>query len=329
MIGNTQKTKVLSDSYLYAKADYSKEIFNYLMTADIIDKNSEAFADVLYEFTKRQISPVLVKVLKSNKVVLTIGKKAMPRLFKVFREADVRRGADDKTQKIFVDCTDLIVMDGSTYKCKNIQVLIAYIISAMTHVMYYAIPDKLLMNSSLTESGTNAFIDMMLYLLGYLKVPITYADNKDRMAYVLAMYYQRCILYKEDSDTVRQICRKLSKLDQRKADYLATVFTSFFNDNPKCSIEAFIAEFARVFMNQESNEKSSMKLTSDAVVSRWMYGFGPGTVFGLEFFPAFAAILSDCYVGAYINQQNTIEKIVGTNVAKFTNTLLSLGSDNA
>ena len=123
------------------------------------------------------------------------------------------------------------------------------------------------------------------------------------MAYVLAMYYQRCILYKEDSDTVRQICRKLSKLDQRKADYLATVFTSFFNDNPKCSIEAFIAEFARVFMNQEANEKSSMKLTSDAVVSRWMYGFGPGTVFGLEFFPAFAAILSDCYVGAYINQQ--------------------------
>ena len=75
MIGNTQKTKVLSDSYLYAKADYSKEIFNYLMTADIIDKNSEAFADVLYEFTKRQISPVLVKVLKSNKVVLTIGKR--------------------------------------------------------------------------------------------------------------------------------------------------------------------------------------------------------------------------------------------------------------
>ena len=45
-------------------------------------------ADVLYEFTKRQISPVLVKVLKSNKVVLTIGKKAMPRLFKVFIAKD-------------------------------------------------------------------------------------------------------------------------------------------------------------------------------------------------------------------------------------------------
>ena len=329
MIGNTQKTKVLSDSYLYAKTDYSKEIFNYLMTADIIDKNSEAFADVLYEFTKRQISPVLVKVLKSNKVVLTIGKKAMMRPFKVFREADVKRGADDRVQKIFVDCTDLIVMEGSQYKCKNIQVLISYIINAMTHVMYYAIPDKLLMNTTLTESGSDAFIDMMLYLLGYLKVPVTYADNKDKMAYALAMYYQRCILYKEDSDTIRQICKKLSKLDNRKADYMATVFTSFFNDNPNCSIDAFVVEFARVFMNQQPDEKSETKLTSNAVISRWMYGFGPGTVFGLEFFPAFAAILSDCYVGAYINQQNTIEKIVGNNVAKFTNTLLSLGSDNA
>lgn len=329
MIGNQASVKILADTSLYAKADYSKEIFNYLMSADIIDKNSEAFANVMYDFKMRQTSPVLIKVLSSNKVVLAIGKKAMPRPFKVFREADVKRGASERTPKIFIDCTDIMKLDNGVYKCTNIQVLISYVISAMVYVMYYAIPDKILMNTTITESGANAFIDMMLYLLGYLKVPVTYSDNKEKMAYALAMYYQRAILNKEDSSTIQQMCKKLSKLDNRKADYMSTVWTVFFDEHPGCSLEAFIVEFARVFMNQEPGEKAVNALSVDAVISRWIYSFGPGTVFGLEFFPAFSSIMTDCYVGAYINQQNTIEKVAGNSVATFTNAMLSLGSENA
>ena len=43
-----------------------------------------------------------------------------------------------------------------------------------------------------------------------------------------------------------------------------------------------------------------------------MYIYGTGTVFALELLPSFSNMLTDAYVGAYINNQKTIEKIAGT-----------------
>lgn len=323
-----QFVKTFSDSYLYSTADYSRNIFNYIMSADVIDKNSEAFADIIYQVKVRQISPVILKVLMSDKVLLCIAPKSMPRPFKVFRAVNIKEGRHAE-KKIFIDCTGLIQMDGGVYKCKQVGVLLSYLISAMTNVLYYQIPDKLIRNTTLTESGTEAFIDMMLYVLGYLNVPITYYDNKEKMSYVLALYYQRCILCKTDMNSISQVAKKLSKLDAKKAEYLNVIFGTFFGDKPYVDISDFIKEFARVFLNQEEDSKDKRKLDVDAFIQRWMYAFGPGTYMGTELFPVFASILTDCYVGAYINQQNTIEKIVRGNVAEFTTALLSLGSDNA
>lgn len=331
MISNTkgQTIKVLSDSYLYGKADYTREIFDYLMSSDIIDKQSDAFSDILYQVKVRQVSPVLLKVLNSNKVILTIGKKAMPRPFKVFRASNVKESKDKQDKKVFIDCTDLIKMDGGVYKCKNIAVLLSYLISAMTYVLYHEMGDKVIRNSTLVQTGSEAFVDMMLYILGYLKVPVTYADNKEKMGYTLAMYYQRCILCKDDMTAISQMSKKVSKLDPKKCEYLDMIFYPFYDGKKFVDINEFIIEFARIFLNQNPGTKDSDRLNVDVLVQRWMYAFGPGTYLGLELFPPFASILTDCYVGAFVNQQNTIEKIVGPNVAEFTNTLLNLGSDNA
>lgn len=324
-----QTTKILTDTYLYAKADYSREMYNYLMSSTVIDKNSEAFSDIVYQVKIRQVSPVIMKVLMNSKIMLCIAPKPMARPFKVFRAKNIKESKDRQERKVFIDCTDLIVLDGGVYKCKNIQHLLSHLITAMSYVMYYAIPDKLVRNMNLVKAGTEAFVDMMLYVLGYLKVPITYADNREKISYVLALYYQRCILCKDDMNSISQMAKKVSRLDPRKCTYLDTIFGVFFGDKPYVQLDEFIEEFARVFLNQEANSKDPHRLTVDSLVERWMYAFGPSTVFGLEFFPAFSQMITDCYVGGYLNQQNTIEKIVGTSVAEFTNTLLDIGSENA
>ena len=56
-----------------------------------------------------------------------------------------------------------------------------------------------------------------------------------------------------------------------------------------------------------------------------MYIYGIGTAFALEFFPAFSAMLTDAYVGCYINNQKTIEKIVGRDMTEYTKTILRIG----
>ena len=43
---------------------------------------------------------------------------------------------------------------------------------------------------------------------------------------------------------------------------------------------------------------------------------------------AFASMLTDAYVGAYLNNQKTIEKIVGTNMIEYTKALLQIGADS-
>jgi NAD-dependent DNA ligase len=61
------------------------------------------------------------------------------------------------------------------------------------------------------------------------------------------------------------------------------------------------------------------------VLSYWMNAFGTGTVLALEYFPSFSAMLTDCYMGGYLNNQITIEKITGPSMVKFTKTILQIG----
>ena len=155
--------KQMSDSYLYQVADYGREIYKYLVRAERIDKNSSAFESIAYDVKMRQVSPVILKVLMSSKVVLCIdNNKGMSRAFKVIYANDVKDVNNKKNKKVFIDCTGLIEYDNGKYKCKNIGALLSYIITGMTYVLYYNIP-KIIMNDSIIyNSSTNAFIDMMI-----------------------------------------------------------------------------------------------------------------------------------------------------------------------
>lgn len=325
--------KKVSDSYLYQVADYNKKIFEYLMSTERVDKNADGFADVVYA-VKKQANSILMKVLLSDKVVLMIdpNNKGVSRPFKVLYVKDVK----DRKQKrkVFIDCTGVIAYNNGEYTCKKITTMIAYLMTAMTYIIYYNNPNLVIGNHTIMKNGASAFVDMMLYVLGYLKAPITYADNKERMSYVLAEYYAYCIAgCSTDGDYGYNLAKQISGIkDKRTCDYLHTLF-SFTFAGGECKLDKFIEKFAEVFLEQTKDapvHKNRNPLTVEAFAHRWMYAFGPSTFLGLECFVPFAQMLTDCYSGAFINQQNTIEKVAGSKiVVAFTNELLKVGSENA
>lgn len=325
--------KKISDSYLYQVADYNKKIFEYLMSAERVDKNADGFADVVYP-VKKQANSILMKVLLSDKIVLMIDpkNKGMARPFKVIYVKDAK---DHKQRrKVFIDCTGIISNNNGTYTCKKISTLIAYLTAAMTYIIYYNSPNLVIGNHTIMKNGASAFVDMVLYVLGYLKVPITYADNKERMSFVLAEYFAYCISgVSTEGEYGYNLAKQISGIkEKRTCDYLHTLF-SFTFDGGQCKLDKFIKKFAEVFLDQTEDapaHKNRTHLTVEAFAHRWMYAFGDCTFLGLECFVPFSQMLTDCYTGAFINQQNTIEKVAGGKVVtNFTNELLKVGSENA
>ena len=324
--------KKFSDSYLYQKADYGRDIYKYLMQAERIDKSSAAFADIVYEVKMRQISSVILKVLLSNRVVLMLDKKGMSRAFKVMLAKDLK-SSDKESRLVYVDCTGIIEYKNGKYSCSNIKALISYLIEAMTYVIFFNITEKIWNDTILVQSSTEAFVDMMLYVLGYLKFPVTYEDNKERASFVLAEYFLFNILERRsNTDANIGVAKKVSKLPDRTCTYLHTTFADIYN-NPKANIREFLQVFVKHFLEYDPDDildkKDNSILNVDVLVQRWMYAFGSGTFLGLELFVPFASILSDAYIGAYLNQQNTIQKVVDKNMVKFVNELLRVGSENA
>ena len=89
------------------------------------------------------------------------------------------------------------------------------------------------------------------------------------------------------------------------------------DQNSFANINTFVATLTTIFKLKD--------FSVDMLVGKWMQFFGTGTVFALEFFPAFSTMLTDAYVGGYINQQLTIEKITGQSMVKFTKQILQIG----
>lgn len=322
--------KRLSDSYLYKSISaYDRIIFDYLMKSDRVDKSGKGFFDIEYAI-KKQAPPIISKVLKNNNIVLMVSQTGISRLFKVIYSRDPKDGGS--TRKVFIDCSGIITLDNGEYKCTKIGALISYLTTAMTYVIYYNLPKLIISNSKIVETSTEAFVDLLLFILERLEVPVTYLDNKERMSFAIAEYYQISVLGAPNGEIVKNVAKKVSKIKENKTcDYLHVLFGSIFDD--ECDINKFISKFSEVFMGQQEGEKSAHKnrtaLTIDAISQKWMYTYGPGTIFGLECFVPFSQILTDCYNGSYLNQQNTIEKVANAKIiTRFSNELLKVGSEN-
>lgn len=313
--------KTYPSTYLYRQySEYEKQIFRFIMSGSEIDKDIPDFDDIRYEVKKRQVSNSLIKVLDSKDIILMINDEPLSKAFKVFCANDIK-GPKKNKKKIFIDCSNIIVKDKASgrYVCKgnNIDIFISYLVNAMTLRVYYQDEARLTSNSQLTMSGAIAFAQLFTYTVDYVCKISAMPSTKVKCMYLAVLYYLSNLLGEDfTSDRCKKIAKKISGISVREAGIVDIQLTA----------ESMLD--IRYFVETVSSVLHINKLTLDIIIERWMSMYGTGTIFSLELFPSFAAMISDAYVGAYINNQKSIEKITGTAMNEFTKTLLSIGADS-
>ena len=309
------KTKTFNDSYLYNKnSDANQKIlFKFIMDSKQIDPKSSEFEDVAYEIKKRQTSSALSRVLLSDKTIIMISPTPLPKSFKSFVAKDIKQSTPK--YRLFIDASDIIREQDGVYRCSNPDILCCYLFSGMINYIYQMDPKKLLYNNQIITSGAKIFSTLFTHIIDYLLKISSNGNTKDKCLYLSAMYYQVGMMGKDITDSVKAVCRKISGLGEREEQVLLMGIEEDDFENIKFFIETI----------QEKLRLTS--LTLDAVVDKWVWQYGTGTHYALELFTSFANMISNVYIGAYINQQKTIEKVAGRNIVDFSIALKSIGSE--
>lgn len=313
-MANTKSlSKTYASTYLYNKANYEKSLVNFIMTAEEINKEDETFKDIKFDVKRRQVDNCLIKVLESNNVKLMIHPMPLPKAFKVFAASDIKT---DKKMKVFIDCSDIIRNIDGSYKCNNVDILIAHLVSAINNLIYYADPKRIIMRKEVIDSGARSFSALFTYIIDYIYKISNTPTIKSKCQYLSARYYMECILQKDFTDSLKSTCRNISSLTEREEEILnlQTDEDMFIN------IKNFIEKMALILKLPD--------ISVELILEKWLYLYGTGTQFALEIFPAFATMMTNCYVGCYLNNQKTIEKITGRNMADFTKIMLRIGSES-
>lgn len=311
--------KTYAATYLYSQySEYEKQIFSFIMSGTELDKDSPDFDDIKYNVKMRRVSSGIVKLLSEKDVVLMVNDTPLSKAFKVFCAKDIK-GPDKKRMKVFIDCSNIIKKDPKSgrYVCDQIDVFISYLVAATTTLIYYSDENRITMNSKIMSVGATAFAKLFTNVVDYVCKISSMPSYKNKCMYLASLYYLGNILGKDyTTDSCRRIAKKVSGLSDREAGVVDIQIKqeSFMN------VKYFVETVASVL--------HISKLTLDIVVERWMSAFGTGTVFALEIFPAFAAMITDAYVGAYVNSQKAIQKIIDTSMTEFTKVLLSIGDDS-
>lgn len=313
--------KTYASTYLYGKYnEYEKRTIDFLLKADRIDQSLPEFEDIIYEVRKRQTSPALVKVLKSPNVILMSSMKPLDKAFKVFCAKDIK---NDSSLKVFIDVSNIIKKDEvkGKYVCgrNEIDIFISYLINAMTTFIYYTPngTDRIVNNTSVRSDGARVFADLFSHVVDYLCKISTISGSKNKCQYMAAMYYLVNLLGADaNSEATRRIACKVSGISDREAEIINIQL------KPDCFLNI------KFFVENVADVMHLSKLTLDTVVEKWMYVYGTGTVFALELFPAFSNMVTDAYIGAYINNQKTIEKVAGQGMVVFTKSILTIGEES-
>ena len=313
--------KTYAGTYLYGKYhEYEQKILSFIMEGTEIDKNTDDFEDIRYDIKRRQVSNSLVKILDSKMVILMIGKDPLPKSFKVFCAKDIKGPKTDK-MKVYIDCTNIIRRDEKTgrYVCNttSIDILISYLVSAMHTFIYYADEMRICNNSKIMSIGAQAFAKLFTHVVDYVSKISTMPTTKAKCMYLASLYYLSNILGK---DYTSESCRKIAKDVSGLSDRDAGIVDIHIKKESMMNIKFFMETVADVL--------HISKLTLDVIVERWMTIYGTGTIFALEIFPAFASMITDAYVGAYLNNQKAIEKALDRNMVEFTKVLLSIGAES-
>jgi hypothetical protein len=309
--------KTYSQTYLYSQySEYEKKIYEFIINAERIDTKSSEFDEILYDIKRgRRISDNLSKVITSDNVVIGINSgKALPKAFKSFVAADVKDGSKVKA---FIDVTDCIVYKNGIYVCNKLDWFISYIINAMTSYVYVKAENKLIGNASILKDGCDAWTRCFSYIIDRMYKISTVMQVKNRVDYLAGIYYQVALMGKDivkNEDSIKANAIRTSNIDPKDA----RVVDIMIADGDFRNIDTFVKALGRIIQFKD--------IKTGNIVSYWMNAFGPGTVFALEYLPAFSAMMTNTYVGAYLDQQMTIEKVAGQSMINFSKTILQIGA---
>lgn len=299
-------------TYIYGLYNYGDIIYKAINEGERIDVKSDKFENVRFLVKQRQTTSVLVDVMQSPNIILIRNEKPLPQAFSVFAAKDLKK---DSKLKVFIDVSNTVGEKDGFYTSKNIDTLVAQLVSAMTYLIYYADPNRIISNQRLTQDGTQAFTDLFCYVLDYLRVP-GYKEHKDQIRYLVAVYYQVGMLWKDVTDTIMTTAMKVADIDRRHAN-IADMFLTKPEEQLK-DINAFVTFLASTFKLND--------LTTEVFVDKWVYLYGTGTQFGVELVPAFLKIITDTFAGTYIVRQNTITKILGKQIVSVTQDIFEIGN---
>ena len=309
------KYKTYDDSYLFLQESdkNNRNLIDFIINAERIDKNNPAFRSLIEDVKRMQSSSILHTVLMMDKVELCIHKVELPRSFKVFEAKDIKQGKD-APRKVFIDVTGLISFKDGYFYCKKIDSLISYLFAALGYLLYREAPFKVVNNSSISISATECFVSMFDYILDYLRI-IGYSQNKTRISYLAALYFQHHMLSKDIDTYTKNIAAKTAGI--ATADTKA--FELYYEEKDFDNIFNFVYMIAENFKLKG--------LTPEVFIHKWMYLYGTGTQYGCELFTAFSAILTHAYCGAYVLNQKQIERCCGKSMVSYAVSLLKVGVD--
>lgn len=308
------RIRTYGDTFLYPKGNYEKAVYKFLMSANRIDKNDKSFEDIRYEVKRRQIYKSIINVLDHNNVVLLYNiNDPLPRSFKVFTCKDVRAG--DGKKRVFIDVSGIIDDKNGQYTINNrsVDTLIAYLLAAMTELIYYTDPTKIVNRNGIVTSGGESFAKLVFYIVDYLRVG-NVEKIREKVFYISSRYFEECLLQKTGT-TVENRAKNLSGLTTREID----VLNLYIEPNSFKNLDTFIHTLSKALKDE--------RLDTTTFFEKWRWLYGPSTAFATELYTAFSKMLTDVYVAAYINNQKTIEKVLGNSFIEYTKDLLQIGSD--
>ena len=316
--------KSYSDCYLYKKYPlYQKRLMNAIMKDPVIDKTEDGFKDVIYEVKRTRVSDSLVRILNSTNTILLDCEDPLPRAFKVFCAKDIR--SKTPTKKVFIDCTGVITRsaNSSEFRTEDIK-LVSYLVNSAVCMAYHKNVSLILRRGTLISKSTECFAKCFTFIIDYLVKVSIQESSKIKVMYLSAMYFLKSVLLMEDEQS-RSLAKKIAGISDREASMMDILLDKFMNSstklkgeaaNPFENIKTFISAMRGVM---HFNDKV---ISTDMIVERWLAQFGPSTVFGLEYFPAFSAMITDAYNGGYLNQQKTIEKVCGSSMVDYSKEVL-------
>jgi hypothetical protein len=175
-------------------------------------------------------------------------------------------------------------------------------------------------------NATTCFAKLFTFIIDYLAKVSIQESNKIKVLYLSAMYFLEGILRMDDPAGSARLAKKIAAISDREATMLDILLDKACNIkgmkarevNPYENIKVFISTLTKVM---HLNEKI---ITTDIIVEKWMQQYGPGTVFAMEYFPAFSAMITDAYNGGYLNQQKTIEKVCGAEMVEYSKQVITL-----